>query len=153
MKIRKYQFKDYKNVLELFYNTVHYINARDYNEEQLNAWAPENYNSLSWEKRLSDNYSVVAEIGDKLVGFGTVDDAGYFDFLYVHKDYQRLGVATLIADEIEEYVYSRGIKSVSTHASITALAFFKQRGYSVLKKQNIERNGVYFINFMMLKSL
>lgn len=39
MIIRKYQQKDCKEITELFYNTVHTVNSKDYSEEQLNAWA------------------------------------------------------------------------------------------------------------------
>lgn len=39
MKIRKYKQSDCKELAELFYNTVHIVNAKDYTEEQLNVWA------------------------------------------------------------------------------------------------------------------
>ncbi len=40
MKIR-YNSPDCLKINELFYNTVHSVNAKDYNIAQLNAWAPE----------------------------------------------------------------------------------------------------------------
>ncbi len=36
MLIRRYEPSDCKDLVELFYNTVHSINAKDYTEEQLN---------------------------------------------------------------------------------------------------------------------
>lgn len=39
MLIRNYQPSDCKEIAELFYNTVHTINAKDYTKEQLNVWA------------------------------------------------------------------------------------------------------------------
>ena len=36
MLIRRYETSDCKELTELFYNTVHSINANDYTEEQLN---------------------------------------------------------------------------------------------------------------------
>ncbi len=39
MFIRKYESTDCKELAELFYNTVHTINAKDYTKEQLDAWA------------------------------------------------------------------------------------------------------------------
>lgn len=35
MVIRKYQPSDCKEIIELFYNTVHTVNAKDYPKEQL----------------------------------------------------------------------------------------------------------------------
>lgn len=39
MEIRRYQQSDCKEITELFYNTIHTVNAQDYTEEQLNVWA------------------------------------------------------------------------------------------------------------------
>ena len=39
MKIRNYKPSDCKEMAELFYHTIHTVNAKDYTEEQLNVWA------------------------------------------------------------------------------------------------------------------
>lgn len=39
MLIREYQSSDCKELAELFYNTVHAVNAKDYTKEQLDVWA------------------------------------------------------------------------------------------------------------------
>lgn len=36
--IREYQSSDCRELAELFFNTVHTVNARDYTKEQLDAW-------------------------------------------------------------------------------------------------------------------
>lgn len=48
--IRKVEITDIEQVKELFYETVHNINIRDYCEEQVNAWAPKD---LKTEKFLT----------------------------------------------------------------------------------------------------
>ena len=151
MKIREYCPKDCEQTAKLFYDTVHTINAKDYTEIQINAWAPSDINMISWNNRLSNNHTVVAEKDNIIIGFGDIDNAGYFDCLYTHKDYQKMGVATLIADNIEKYIYNKGIKTITTSASITAKPFFEKRGYIVQKKQNVECNGQVFVNFIMRK--
>ena len=39
MIIRKYKSTDCKYLAQLFYDTVHSVNSKDYSKEQLNAWA------------------------------------------------------------------------------------------------------------------
>lgn len=39
MELREYKSTDCEQMAQLFYNTVHSINVKDYTEEQLNAWA------------------------------------------------------------------------------------------------------------------
>ncbi|KEI77994.1 acetyltransferase [Clostridium botulinum A2 117] len=153
MNIRMYQLEDCREIVELFYNTVHSINSRDYNSAQLDVWAPKEIDIDSWDKSFSQHYSIVAEESDVIIGFGDLDATGYLDRLYVHKDYQGIGVATTIASELENYAQENHISIVTTNASITAKPFFKKRGYEVVKEQFVERNGQFLKNFIMKKVL
>ena len=152
MNLREYHPDDWKEVVKLLYDTVHSINSADYTEVQLNAWVPQDMNLPELEKRLSDTYSVVVEKEDIIVGFGNVNGIGYFDCLYTHKDYQRMGIASLIADDIEGYFCRQGIKIITVDASITAKPFFEKRGYVVLNKQTVVLRGQLFVNFKMQKT-
>ena len=83
-----------------------------------------------------------------LVGFGDMDQHGYLERLFVHKDYQRKGIATAICDRLEGII---GEGKIITHASITAKPFFEKRGYRVVKQQQVQRQGISLINYIMVK--
>ena len=146
--IRKYQPSDCKYLADLFYNTVHTINAKDYSEEQLDAWATGEVDLIEWNESLTNHYSVVAVKDDMIVGFGDIDKTGYLDRLYVHKDYQNQGIATAICDNLEN---AFDVDKLTTHSSITAKSFFLKKGYKLIKEQQVVRNGVSLINFIMEK--
>ncbi|QLH35441.1 MAG: hypothetical protein HWD61_04180 [Parachlamydiaceae bacterium] len=38
IKVRPYQMSDQDQIEQLFYDTVHEINSRDYSQEQINLW-------------------------------------------------------------------------------------------------------------------
>lgn len=145
MILREYQPSDCKELTELFYNTVHTVNAKDYTEKQLDAWATGQEDREKWNLSLKEHYSVVAVAGSIIAGFGDIDDTGYLDRLYVHKDYQRQGIATAICDKLEAAVQGK----IVTHASITARPFFEKRGYKVIKEQRVERQGIFLTNYIM----
>lgn len=149
LTIRKYMPSDCIHLTELFYQTVHSVNAKDYTDEQLNAWATGSVNLDIWNKSLSEHYTIVAVKDNTIVGFGDIDDSGYLDRLYVHKDYQNQGIATAICNELERI--SR-IAKITTHASITAKPFFTSRGYKIVKEQRVIRNGILLTNYIMEKS-
>ncbi|MCI8733395.1 MAG: GNAT family N-acetyltransferase [Clostridia bacterium] len=85
-----------------------------------------------------------------IVGFGDIDNSGYLDRLYVHKDYQRRGVATIICDKLEQAVK---VNKIITHASITAKPFFEQRGFKVVKEHQVVRNRIALTNYVMEKQV
>ena len=148
MILRKYSKTDCAELAELFYDTVHTVNAKDYTREQLDAWATGEINLEEWDESFQAHLTVVAEMDGKIVGFGDMDKTGYLDRLYVHKDYQRRGVATAICDALEQNTKAA---EFITHASITARPFFEKRGYTVVREQQVERRGELLTNFVMRK--
>lgn len=147
MLIRKYQPSDCKELAELFYNTVHTINTKDYTKEQVDTWAPRQIDLKAWNQSLQEHFSMVAVENDTIIGFGDIDKTGYLDRLYVHLEYQGKGIATALCNQLETAVQG----NIVTHASITARPFFEKRGYKVVKKQEVERRGIFLTNFVMVK--
>lgn len=148
MIIREYQPSDCEELAQLFFNTVHTVNAEDYTKEQLCAWASGRVDLEQWNRSFLLHYTLVAVEDGKIVGFGDIDPSGYLDRLYVHKDYQRKGVASALCDRLEQAVGDR----IFSHVSITARPFFESRGYKPVKMQQVERQGVLLTNFIMEKN-
>lgn len=155
IKLRLYESSDCKELSELFYNTVHTINRKDYTPEQLDAWADGHVDLAAWDASFLAHHTVVAEEDGRLVGFGDMDQNGYLDRLYVHKDYQGRGIAKALCDCLENR--GREVQKAggcfTTHASITARPFFERRGYQTVKEQQVERRGQKLTNYVMEKLL
>ncbi len=148
MIIRKYVSTDCKQVADLFYETVHSVNAKDYTIEQLDAWADGSADLEKWDKSFIENYTLVAVEDNCIVGFGDIDRTGYLDMLFVHKDFQGQGIASAICDRLEASITT---DKIATHASITAKPFFEKRGYKSVKEQQIIRKGIRLTNYVMGK--
>ena len=146
MFIREYQSSDCEEIIKLFDNTVHTVNAKDYTKEQLDAWATGRVDLNKWDQSLREHYSLVAVENEMIVGFGDIDKSEYLDRLFVHEDYQGKGIGTMICNRLEQAVSG----SVIIHASITAKTFLEKRGYRVVKEQQVERKGVFLTNFEMV---
>lgn len=147
MEIRGYRPSDCRELTELFYHTVHEVNAKDYTPEQLDAWAPAHADLDGWDRSLRAHFALVAEEGGRITGFGDIDQTGYLDRLYVHSDHQGRGIAAALCDRLERAAPG----AITTHASITARPFFEGRGYAVVREQQVERRGVLLTNFVMEK--
>lgn len=122
MVIREYRPSDCKELTELFYHTVHTVNAKDYQKEQLDAWAAGQVDLAKWDQSLQKHYSVIAVDDGIIVGFGDIEATGYLNRLFVHSDYQRKGIAATICARLEKAVQGK----IVTHASITARPFLKK---------------------------
>ncbi|MDE5769579.1 MAG: GNAT family N-acetyltransferase [Oscillospiraceae bacterium] len=148
MTIREYSTEDCLEITQLFYNTVHSINARDYTVEQLNAWADGSPDLKNWNDSLLRHYSLVAVKNSRIVGFGDMDlQNGYLDRLFTHENFQRQGIASSLCDALESAVSGR----ITTNASITAKPFFEKRGYVLVQEQQVIRKQVVLINYCMKK--
>ena len=157
MEIRAYRREDIKEIAELFYNTVHTVNAADYTEEQLDAWADGNIDTAAWDRSFREHRTLVAVMtsdpgngAEQIVGFADMDGTGYLDRLYVHKDFQRRRIASALCDRLEQ---AADVEMFTTHASVTAKPFFEKRGYQVVQEQQVERKGILLTNYVMKKGV
>ena len=155
MKIRAYRQEDLKEIAELFYNTVHTVNAADYTEQQLDAWADGNIDLETWDRSFREHMTLVAVMPsgqenekEQIAGFADMDSTGYLDRLYVHKDFQRQGIASALCDRLEQ---AADVENFTTHASVTAKPFFEKRGYQAVREQQVERKGTLLTNYVMKK--
>jgi putative acetyltransferase len=151
--IRKFKLTDLDQIIQLFYETVHTINIKDYSQEQVDVWAPKNQDTTKWEKSLSDHISYVVEIDNKIVGFGDITNEGYLDHLYTHKDFQGRGISSAILKKLEEETKKLGLSEITTEASITAQPFFEKHGYKTITEQTKIVRGISFLNYKMKKNL
>lgn len=150
MFLRKYNSSDLNELFELFYDTVHSVNIKDYTPEQLDAWTNGTADMEAWNASFLEHTTIVAVHNNMITGFGDIDRTGYLDRLFVHKNFQRCKIASAICDALESSVH---VPRIQTHASITARPFFENRGYRIVKEQTVERKGICLTNFLMEKYL
>ncbi|MBF0206615.1 MAG: GNAT family N-acetyltransferase [Oligoflexia bacterium] len=173
INLRKYQLPDAASISQLFYDTIHQINSKDYSDKQIGAWAPYVQDSKFWDDRMKNCHAYVAESGNEVIGFinlklnlklnwgtdlGSIlglnfESACYLDCLYVHWEWQNRGVATLLLKSVEDIAVAFGLKKIITEASITARSFFERKGFLLIKEQLVEKRGVELKNFVMEKLL
>lgn len=154
MVIRELVASDIEACVQLFYDTIHAVNAKDYTAEQLDAWAPST--TIATDPRcqtILNNIAYVVEINKMFVGFGDMTKQGYLDRLYVHHNYQRQGVASAIVNKLIEDAYKLGLAEITTHSSITAKPFFESFGFIACQQQEVDLSGVKLVNFIMKKTL
>lgn len=152
MLTRRYRPEDCAALAKLFYDTVHTVNSAHYTKEQLDVWATKDIDLDKWNKSFLINTTFVVEVNSQIVGFADMNNSGYLDRLYVHKDYQGKGIATELITHLEFIMRKENVTCFETYASITARPFFEKMGYTVEAENIVERDGILLKNFKMIKS-
>ena len=93
MRIRAMIAEDGEETLRLFCDTVRGVCAEDYTPRQIEAWIGKRDVGAWTQSFFGNRRALVAEENGKIVGFADMTDGGYFDRLYVHREYQRRGIA------------------------------------------------------------
>lgn len=153
MIIREYKSAECVFLVQLFYDTVHTVNSKDYTKKQLDAWATRTVDLSEWDQSFLEHTTLVAAFDDLILGFADMDRNGYLDKLYVHKDYQGKGIATALINELEKRAKEKHVVCFETDASITARPFFEKHGYTVQTENSVVRGGIPLNNFRMTKQV
>ena len=154
MRLRPYVTSDTKTLMQLFHTTVHSVNVMDYTAEQIDAWAPPNQDPALWRMRLSAGQTLVAEDKNgKIIGFGSLSDMDFLDMLFVHTDYIRRGIGSLLLEALCQYARKEGHRQLRTMASLTALPFFKAHDFHLVAPHSVKRRGTTQENYELTKTL
>ncbi|MDR1583420.1 MAG: GNAT family N-acetyltransferase [Prevotellaceae bacterium] len=152
--IRQATASDIPVMKVLYKNTVLTVNRKDYSIEEVEDWASCGDNMPHWDELLAEQHYIVAENErNQIVGFASINDTGYMHTLFVHKDFQHQGIATLLYQTLEEYAREKGAEKITSEVSITAKSFFEKQGFVVYEEQKRKANQLYLTNYKMSKTM
>ncbi len=144
---------DLEAVQTLFTNTIKGSCHQDYSPKAIAVWTNSVKNTDRWLTAIREQYFILAEIDHKLIGFGSLLNHNYIDFMYVSPNHQGRGIAKAILDQLIQKAKASGRKSVESDVSITAKPFFINQGFEALHQNKNERDGVILINYRLKKAL
>jgi putative acetyltransferase len=151
--IRQAKLSDLPALQQLFVGTIENVCKADYNEQQISVWTSSVENKQRWLGIIENQYVLVAQEEDRIVGFCSLDKNNYIDLFYVHKDKQGQGIARLLYNTIESEALKFGQKELTSDVSITARPFFEKIGFTIQAEQTVVREGVELTNYKMKKVL
>lgn len=148
--IRDYKTEDAQALADIYYNTIHQINIRDYSESQVDAWAPPtSLNVEAWKKKWEKLKPFIAVVDNMVVGFVEFEPNGHIDCFYCHHDWIGKGVGSALMKAVISSAKKQNITRIFVEVSITAKPFFEGKGFRVVKQQTIVRRGIELTNFVM----
>ncbi|NLK61952.1 MAG: GNAT family N-acetyltransferase [Fusobacteria bacterium] len=151
--IKIYKTKYCKEMFKLFYETVHTINSSHYSKKQLSVWAKDSIDFDNWDNKFKNSYTIIYEKNNIILGFSNVDNKGYIDMFYVHKNFQNIKIGKSLLLEIEKYAKDNKISILHTYSSITAKIFFERNGFILKNKNTVIRDNISLENYYMHKVL
>ncbi len=151
--IRRGRLDDLPELQQLFVDTISNVCQTDYNSIQIKAWISSIENKRRWQDILTNQFVLVARDKEIIAGFCTLDKGNYVDLLYVHKDYQRQGIAHKLYFDIEQEAKRLEQTELIADVSKTARIFFEKVGFQVLNEQTVIVKDVELINYKMTKKL
>ncbi len=153
MKIQRYQPSRAAEIADLFYRAVHAIDSSVYSEAQKEVWAPEPIDYDRWAERLEKTQPYMAVIDDRVVGFIELEADGQIDCMYTLPEFQGIGVASALYTHLVKEAQRQKLKRLRVDASAVARSFFEKRGFSVIRRNELLRQGVSISNVTMEKDL
>jgi len=150
--IRRAIISDVNNVIDLFSNTVRSINSKDYSKDQIKIWSSFRERD-SWIKKIADQNFYVGIISKRIVGFSSIDDQGYIDYLYVHKNFQNQGIASSLLNQIVKKAKEFNLDRIWVSSSVTAKPFFQSKGFVQYEIEKKKIKNTEFENSLMEKYL
>ena len=124
--IRRYEQGEEAALFNVYCTAIHIIASRDYTTEQVQAWAPLDFDAALWRDRIRGINPFVAEVSGELVGYADVQPNGYIDHFFVSGAHPRKGIGSLLMRRILKEAQVLGIATLTSNVSRTAQPFFEK---------------------------
>lgn len=151
--IRPFLPTDAPTLRIVFHSSVHQLARQHYSAEQLQAWAPADYDADQWAERLFANRPWVAEVDGCIAGFADLQPSGYIDQFFVAGAYAGRGVGRALMAQIHQAAQQAGMARLWADVSLCAEPFFSRSGFVVEARQQVQVRGVLLANTRMAKAL
>ena len=153
MKVRKYNEGEEMILWNIFYNTIHKVNSKDYDTNQISSWAPSDLDNDIWIDKIRSINPFVVEHKNMILGYADLQESGLIDHFFSHHEWQRKGVGSMLMNAIIDNAKLRGITTLSSEVSVTAKPFYLSYGFTVVKEQSLFVRGQYLTNYKMQKEV
>ena len=143
----------FKDIADLFTESVHALTGDFYDASQRDAWAPNPPDYDAWQFRCELKRPFLFLRDGVITGFLELDTDGHIDCLYVRPGSERTGVGTSLVRHAEIVARGNGLGKLYVEASHGARGLFEACGFSVVRENHVERRGVGLSNWIMEKTL
>lgn len=150
--IRPVELQDLPHLKAVFQRAIEALTAQDYSDDQRQAWQADAQED-SFADALQQGVTIVADNDGTPVAFAQLHPQNHVRMLYVDPEWSGLGIPMLLYQYLEDEARILGSKTLSTHASLTALKFFKSMGFNDDGEEQVERRGTTLPRHAMSKML
>jgi len=135
MKIRKFEWKDIKQVLE--------IESESFDKDR--------WDEIEFMKYYEEagNGFIVCEEGTQIIGYGIINKEGYIRSIAVRKDWRKKRIGKMILNEMERIARENKNEVLSLHVRVSnkdAIEFYHKNGFKdimILPKVYHNEDGIY----------
>ena len=137
ISIRPATSKDVEEMANIFVTCVKTLNIKDYTSEQIEIMVTF-CNAQSYLEEIEAGGSIFVAEAKSIVGFASLaENRGHIDDLFVHPDYTRQGIGTLLLETLSRVALTKQRAQLSVTASLTARPFYLSRGFKYVKNSII----------------
>ncbi len=153
LHIRPFAAGDEAALRAVFYSSIHQLARADYRQEQLDAWAPAQYDAAAWAERIQSIQPFIAQVDGTVAGYADLQPDGLIDHFFVAGTAAGKGVGRALMQHLLALATAQGMRDLTSHVSVTAQPFFAHFGFSVVEQRLPVIRGVALANALMRKRL
>ncbi len=155
VQLRRANQKDLKALKVLFEQSIRHSCKQDYSPAEIEVWCETVKHEQRWLDLIEEQYVIIAEskaVGE-ILGFASLREDYYVDFLYVAYQHQGRGIARFLLEHLEDKARKAGVKTLVSDFSLGAKTIMQRRQWRIIRKNFNKRQGEVLINFRMEKEL
>lgn len=153
MLIRKYKAGEENELKKIFISSIRENATNYYTPDQLEAWAPLEFDENKWKERIQGINPYVIIERDEILGYADLQTNGYVDHFFVKGGHSGKGIGSELMEWIIVSAKDQNITELSSDVSLAAQGLFTKFGFDIVKRKKVMINGIELENALMKKEI
>ena len=143
--VKKIEFEELEKAFLLIWKTFIEFIAPDYSNVGIKTFRDKFIENKDFKDRFKSGNQIMygAYIKEKLVGVVSISSDNHMSCLFVHKEYHRRGIATILYKKMVLELKKKNVKRITVNASPYAVPFYHSVGFKDLGEPK-NYNGIIY---------
>ncbi len=137
----------------LFYQTVTTYGSIIFSKSEIKIYSRLAANKVYWIKKFKKDFIYNAKLNGEIVGSFSMDQNGKIEYVFVHMNYQKQGIASKLYKSLETVAKDANIHTLTTQINLLTRHFFEKRGFEIIKNTSQVVGGEEIVTYSGIKNI
>ncbi|MDA9745892.1 GNAT family N-acetyltransferase [Prochlorococcus sp. AH-736-K20] len=153
MNLRQITIEDQLELKKVYFDSIKSLDQKIYSKEQKRAWSSQAWINPNFKNSITKGKGWLLSDNETIIAFATRYPENRIALFYCKGEFQRKGCGSKLLHKLEDEAKKEGLDYLSTEASLISYQLFLKNEWTIVRKEKVTINNIFFERYKMIKNI